>query len=241
MIAPKTRQILDAKPSPVRKRTPPKLRNGKTSLAPEARNGKAPRSPEPRDGKAQLAPEPHPYRWTRTQYYQMGELLAGKRVELIEGEIIEMSPVYSPHVTGVMLTDEVLRAAFGKGWVIREEKPLSLGADSDPEPDLAVVPGKLRDYKDAHPTTAALVIEVSESTLGYDRNQKASLYAKAGIADYWVVNLVHRQVEVYRRPIADAAAPYGFSYGELSIFKEGDTVAPLAKPKVKIAVADLLP
>jgi Uma2 family endonuclease len=160
---------------------------------------------------------------------------------LIEGEIIEMSPVYSPHVTGVTLTAEVLRAAFGKGWVIREEKPLSLGLDSDPEPDLAVVSGKPRDYKDAHPTTAALVIEVAESTLGYDRKQKASLYAKAGIPDYWIINLVHRQVEIYRRPLTDATAPYGFSYGGLSIFKEGDVVAPLAKPKAKIAVVDLLP
>ena len=173
----------------------------------------------------------------------MGEagLFEGKRVELIEGEIIEMSPIHSPHVTSVTVLDDVLRAVFGKGWVLRVQAPLSLGINSDPQPDFAIVTGKARDYKDAHPTTAALVIEVSETTLGYDRKQKASLYAKAGIQDFWIINLRHRQVEVYRRPIADETAVYGFNYGELSIYKDGDKVAPLVKPKAKMAVTDLLP
>ena len=190
-----------------------------------------------------LLQDPQPHRWTRAEYYKMGELglLPEKNVELIEGEIIEMSPVHSPHVTAVMIANETLRMAFGKGWIVREEKPLSLGTNSDPQPDLAIVVGKLRDYAKAHPRTAALVIEVAESTLAYDRKQKASLYAKAGIQDYWIINLVHCQVEVYRRPMVDEVAPYGFSYGELSIFKTGDKVVPLAKPKIKITVADLLP
>jgi Uma2 family endonuclease len=192
---------------------------------------------------AVLEQEPQPHRWTRADYYKMGELglLPEKNVELIEGEIIEMSPIHSPHATAVTLLNEVLREVFSKGWVIREEKPLSLGTNSDPQPDLAVVAGKVRDYAQAHPDTAALVIEVAESTLSYDRKRKASLYAKAGIQDYWIINLVNQQVEVHRRPIADKDAPSGFSYGELSIFKDGDKVAPLAKPKAKIAVADLLP
>ncbi|HMV50438.1 MAG TPA: Uma2 family endonuclease [Blastocatellia bacterium] len=186
---------------------------------------------------------PTPHRWTRDEYYKIGELgfFDGKRVELIEGEVLEMSPVYSPHVTSVVVTADIFRLAFGKGWVIREEKPISLGASSDPEPDIAVVAGKARDYKDAHPTTAALVVEVSDSSLAYDRNEKAGLYAKSGIKDYWIINLPDRQVEVYRRPIADNAAEFGFSYANKMIFKEGKSVAPLAKPKTKIAVAELLP
>lgn len=187
--------------------------------------------------------EPTPHRWTREEYYKIGELdlFHGKRVELIEGEVIEMSPIYSPHMTGVTLAIDALRDAFGKGWVIRVQGPLSLGTDSDPEPDVAVVAGKARDFKDAHPTTAALVVEVADSSLAYDRNVKTSLYAKSGIADYWIVNLKKRQVEVHRRPIIDAAAKYGYSYADKMIFTEQNSIAPLAKPKTKIAVADLLP
>ncbi len=190
-----------------------------------------------------VIPEPRPYRWTREEYYKLGELgfFDDKRVELIEGEVIEMSPIYSPHATSVTLAGDVLREIFGKGWVVREEKPLSLGINSDPEPDLALIAGKPRDFKEAHPSTAALVIEVADSSLLYDRNRKASLYAKAGIADYWIVNLQDRQVEVHRRPIADANAEFGFSYGDKLIFLEDDSVKPLAKPKASIAVADLLP
>jgi Uma2 family endonuclease len=173
----------------------------------------------------------------------MGELgyFEGKRVELIEGEVFEMSPIYSPHATSVTLTAEILRQVFGKGWVIREEKPLSLGINSDPQPDVAVVPGKVRDYKDRHPSTASLVIEVADSSLTYDRTYKASLYAKAEIADYWIINIQERQVEVYRRPIITASAEFGFNYANKMVLKEDDSVKPLAKSKARIAVADLLP
>src|SRR5215468_2290997 len=164
--------------------------------------------------QSHIIPESRPYLWTREKYYKMGEigLFEDKRVELIEGEVIEMSPIYSPHATSVTLAGDVLRAIFGKGWVVREEKPLSLGDDSDPEPDIALVEGKARDFKDAHPTTAALVIEVADSSLSYDRSRKASLYAKAGIPDYWILNLQDRQIEVHRRPISDGASEFGFSY-----------------------------
>jgi Uma2 family endonuclease len=193
--------------------------------------------------QTQIITEPKPHRWTREEYYKMGEqgFFEGQRVELIEGEVIEMSPVYAPHATSVTGSAEVLREVFGKGWVIREEKPLGLGINSDPEPDVAVVAGKLGDFKDAHPATAALVIEVADSSLSYDRTYKASLYAKAGITDYWIVNLQERQIEVHRRPIVDANARFGFSYADKMIFKEDDPVKPLAKPKASIAVADLLP
>lgn len=191
----------------------------------------------------QALAEPRPYQWSREEYYKLGEfvLLKGKRVELIEGEVIEMSPIYSPHMTGVTLAIDALREAFGKGWVIRVQGPLSLGTDSDPEPDIAVVAGKARDFKDAHPTSAALVIEVADSSLVYDRNVKASLYAKFGISDYWIVNLKKRQIEVHRRPIIDATAKYGYTYADKMVFTEQDSVTPLAKAKSRIAVADLLP
>ena len=190
-----------------------------------------------------LSADPKPYRWTREEYYKLGEvgILADKNVELIEGEVIEMSPIYSPHMTGVTLADDVMREFFGKGWVVRIQGPLSLGTDSDPQPDVAVVAGKTRDFRNAHPSTAALVIEVADSSIAYDRQQKASIYAKAGITDYWIINVQDKQLEVYRRPIADKKAKYGFIYADTLIFKKGDVVKPLAKPKAAIAVADLLP
>ena len=190
-----------------------------------------------------LRADPKPYRWTREQYYKLGEvgILADKNVELIEGKVIEMSPIYSPHATIVTIVQELMSEIFGKGWVVRIQQPLSLGTDSDPQPDIAVITGKARDFMDAHPTSAALVIEVAVSSLSYDRKQKASLYAKAGIKDYWIVNVEDEQLEVYRRPIADANGEYGFSYAQTLIFKKGDVVKPLAKSKVVIAVADLLP
>jgi Uma2 family endonuclease len=188
-------------------------------------------------------PDPRLHRWTREEYYKMGEigLFEGKRVELIEGQVIEMSPICSPHMTSVTLADDILRKVFSEGWVVRIQGPLSLGLSSDPQPDVALVAGQARDFKDAHPTTATLVIEVADTSLSYDRRYKASLYAKAGIADYWILNLPDRQLEVHRRPVADADAQFGFSYADKQIFREGEAVAPLAKPKATIAVRDLLP
>ena len=102
--------------------------------------------------------------------------------------------------------------------------------------------GNPRDYLGTgHPKTALLVIEVSDTTLPFDRNRKASLYAAAGIADYWIINLMDRQLEVLRQPIADASAPHGLTYGQTQILKSGEAIAPLAAPTSQIAVTDLLP
>lgn len=193
--------------------------------------------------QAEIVPEPKVHRWTRTEYYKMADagLFADKHVELIEGKVIEMSPMYSPHATSVTLADEVMREAFGKGWVIRIQLPLTISDISEPEPDLVVVRGNTRDFTNAHPTSADLVVEIAESSLEIDRKYKASLYAKAGIADYWIVNVVNGQLEVCRRPIVDDEAEYGFNYGDKMIFKAGDSISPLAKPEAKIAVAELLP
>ena len=104
------------------------------------------------------------------------------------------------------------------------------------------MPGSTRSYAGrGNPTTALLIVEVSETTLAFDRRHKASLYAAAGIADYWIVNLVQRQLEVYRSPVSDAAQLFGFGYSSRTILDAGDAVAPLAAPKANVAVADLLP
>jgi Uma2 family endonuclease len=189
------------------------------------------------------AESPEPIRWTRAQYYKMADigLFDGRRVHLIKGEVFEMSPQYSLHATGVTLADNVMRRLFKRGYVVRVQLPLDLGADSDPEPDIAVVAGNSRAYRDAHPTTAALIVEIADSSLEHDRRHKGSLYASEGIEDYWIVNLVDRRLEIYRRPQADATQPYGFGYADVRILKGREKVSPLAAPRSQVRVAELLP
>lgn len=199
---------------------------------------------------------PRLQKWTTGEYHRLSELgfFDGKRTELIGGEIIVKHYYYNPttgetlmgamssaHFTGVNLAGEAMRRAFGEGFIISVQCPLDFGEGSEPEPDVAVIVGNTRDFTDALPQTAALIIEVAESSLAFDRGEKASLYASAGILDYWVVNLRDRRLESRRRPIEDVNARFGFSYGDVSIFNENDSASPLANLNVQIAVADLLP
>lgn len=183
------------------------------------------------------------WRWTREQYYRIAEtgLFEGKRVELINGEIIEMSPMGDRHWMALVLIPEALRAAFGEHYFLNVQTPLRLSAISEPEPDVAVFAGEPRDYAGTIPSTATLVVEISVSTLAYDRTVKTSLYASADIPEYWIVNLVSNQVEVYRRPAPSPDQPFGFGYMDLSVHRPPDTITPLATPHSAIAVADLLP
>jgi Uma2 family endonuclease len=188
-----------------------------------------------------ISVEPAPYRWTREEYYRLGEigLFSGQRVELIEGVIMVLSPQNWPHTSTVARVGRALDRSLGPGFWVRLQFPLNLGT-SDPEPDVSVVPGTIEDYRD-HPTTALLLVEVSDSSLDYDRTRKASLYARAGITDYWIVNLVDRQVEVRRDPRPDASQPYGHDYASVTVLVPPAIVTPLAAPQVSLAVADLLP
>ena len=155
-----------------------------------------------------------------------------QRAELVEGEIVVLSPQKFGHGAATDRVTELLRDAMGKKFWVRMQLPVDLGAVSEPEPDVSVVPGKREDYT-AHPTTAALLVEVSDTTLAYDRKKKAAIYAKAGIADYWIVDLVHRTLEVRRRPS-------GEEYEEVAVLKHGDTISPLAMPETVIEVGRLI-
>lgn len=187
--------------------------------------------------------EPRAHLWTRGEYYKMAEagLFEGRHVELIEGQVIEMSPMGSLHATAVALTARALEKAFGQGYFVRWQIPLAASEISEPEPDVAVIAGDVRDYREAHPTTAFLIVEIADTSLAYDRTHKASVYAKAGIADYWVVNLIDRQLEVRRNPLPDAAQPFGFGYADVKILSAADSISPLSMPQATVAVADLLP
>lgn len=185
--------------------------------------------------------KPRAMRWTVDEYYKIYDagLFRGKRVELIRGEIIEMSPMLSPHATSIQLVSQVLRGVFTDGYEVRPQMPMRLSRIDEPEPDVAVVVGSIRDYTEAHPRSAVLVVEVSLTSLRFDRTKKLSLYAENGIEDYWVLNLKQRQLEVYRDPQGNPLE--GFSYGEKLVFGEDEVVAPLAKPDREIKVADMLP
>lgn len=177
------------------------------------------------------------------EYYQLAErgTFDNVRVELIEGEIVSKLSLTPPEATTISLTIDALRKTFGKNFVYNIRLPLSLGKLSEPEPEIYVRKGKIRDFINSHPKTAEIIVEVSEQTLDYFRNRKASLYAKNKIQDYWILNVKDKRLEVYRCPIKDKSAFYEFNYAETLIFTGKDSVSPLAAPEAKIEVADLLP
>ncbi len=183
------------------------------------------------------------HRWTREEFYRALEtgVLAERRYELIEGEVVDMPAQKNFHGATVTLVQDTLRDLFGGGYWIRPQLSLDLSPLSVVDPDVAVIVGKAKSCPPANPTTALLVVEVSDTTLSYDRSTKASLYARSGIADYWIVNLVDCHLEVYRTPVAEKQQPFGFEYADHQILDPEDEVSPLAMPTSKVKVADLIP
>lgn len=178
------------------------------------------------------------HRFSRAQFERMVEadvFGALDRLELLDGEIIDMAPQKSRHATAVTLVGDALRAVLSdQGVTVRVQLPLVLDDHSEPESDLAVVPGVPRDYRDAHPSRALLVCEVSDSTLAYDRGRKLAAYARAGIPEYWVLDLNAERLEVFRRPESG-------SYALVSTLGADDRVSPLVCPSASIRVGELLP
>ena len=163
----------------------------------------------------------------------------GERLELLGGQLIVREPQGGAHALGVELVAEALRDAFGGAARVRVQLPIALDAESEPEPDVSVVGGPLAEADSALPSRALLIVEVSDSSLTLDRTEKASLYARAGIADYWILNLVERVLEVHREPTPGSTAPYGWRYRLIHRLAAGDVVSPLAAPRSRISVARL--
>lgn len=201
--------------------TPQKIRTPETATRPED---------DPRHG---------PHRWTREEYHKM--IAAGVfddvRVELLDGEIWDMAGQLTPHATSVRKTVQALQDIFDAGCLVSSQLPVGITLWSEPEPDASVVPGVPDDYADHHPTPEEilLLVEISDTSLNKDRKRKARAYARAGVTDYWIVNLVHRQLEVHRRPTPDGA------YLGIQTYAPTDVVEPLAAPGQTVRVADLLP
>jgi Uma2 family endonuclease len=186
--------------------------------------------------------EPKPKKWTNAEFEALiaeGHF-QNTRVELIAGEILEMSPMLEPHARGILFTAGALAETFPfREFFIRQQMPFYAGEGYRPEPDILVV-RREELSGDAPPSSALLLIEVSDSTLRYDRTEKASLYASVGVSDYWILNLVDHVLEVRRTPRPDSTARFGFSYSSLQTLSAGDRVAPLAMPEAIFAIDDLL-
>jgi len=183
-------------------------------------------------------------RWTRTEYerlIEVGVFRPGEPVELLGGQLIVSEPQKSEHHTAIGLVEDALRTALPSGWLVRSQGPIELDDESEPEPDVAVAPGDRRTYRHRHPDRPVLVVEVSESSLAFDREHKGGVYARAGLEDYWILNLMDRVLEVYRQPVADAAAPFGWRYATREVLRAQSSVALRALPGTRVRVADLLP
>jgi len=157
-------------------------------------------------------------RFSRAEYdrlIELGVFQPGEPIELIGGELMVAEPQGAPHYTAIQKTAKVLERAFGPGWTVRSQG--------------------------AHPSRPVLTVEVAESSLAIDRHHKGSVYARAGLADYWVLDLVDRVLEVYREPAPDRAARFGWRYARREVLDASGRVAPLAAPSATIRIGELLP
>jgi len=190
-----------------------------------------------------IEPELKTRRWRRVEYERLVELgvFTGERLELLDGLLVVREPQGSLHASTVAQVARVLERAFGAGWHVRQHAPLALDDASEPEPDVAVVTGEPASYRAAHPGTAALVVEVADSSLRLDRRLKAALYARNRLPEYWIVNLVDATLEVARDPRPTPEAPESWRYAVVEVLRASASVSPLGAPGAVVAVSDLLP
>ncbi len=177
-------------------------------------------------------------RFSVDEYHQMaksGILTEDDRVELIEGEIIQMSPIGHDHAGCVDFFANRLIRILGDDVIVRVQGPIVLGNHSEPEPDVAILRRRPDYYRSGHPTPAdvLLVIEVGDSTVELDRQVKAPLYGRNGVPETWLVDLPHGLVLLYRHPGPDG-------YQIVITARRGDVISPLAFPDLTITVDDIL-
>lgn len=174
--------------------------------------------------------------FTVEAYYKMAEvgiLKPTDRVELINGEIIQMSPIKSPHANSITIIEEILYEQLIKKVTIRTQNPIRISNLSEPEPDIAVVKYSRNRYSNHHPKPedTFLLIEVSDSILKYDRKTKKQLYAKANIPEYWIINIPNKQIEVFTEPENGV-------YSKAFIYRDKEVIE-ANKIQFKISVDDI--
>jgi Uma2 family endonuclease len=190
-----------------------------------------------------VQPPPQPFRWTLEKYRELDKIgfFNDKRTMLIDGVIYAMPNPKPPHSGVLSMVNTWARGVFAAGHSVRVQMPLEIGGDTEPNPDLAVVVGSDRDFVVVNPTTAVLIVEVSDSTLFTDVTTKAEKYATAGVQDYWVIDLEHRELVVFRDPVPLPAGLGATAYRQRNTFGPDAVISPLAAPHAAVKVADLLP
>lgn len=180
---------------------------------------------------------PKPFSWSVDQFQQLGDLgiFADKRVELIEGQILQMSPMKDPHIIGLVFLSNELPLIANGFYTVLVQASLALNERSEPQPDCAIFRGSPSEYRKSLSKDALLVIELSDSTLKFDRTVKARLYASAQIPEYWIVNLAEHQIEVFRDPHEETG------YATKTIVKKGEVLRPIAAPELVIEVDKFFP
>ena len=188
--------------------------------------------------RAEFAPDPgfrtRPF--SVAEYHRMldaGILGEDDHVELLEGAVVEVSPQGERHARVIQRLTHAFVRGLGDAFVVRPQLPLTF-RDSEPEPDLAVVRAEDAASPDEHPSRALLVVEVSRASLAHDRSVKARVYARAGVAEFWIVNTVDRVVEVHRDP-----DELGARYRTILAVGEEETLAPAGLPGFSLSVATL--
>ena len=166
---------------------------------------------------------------------EIGFLADDERVELIRGEIIEMSPISEGHASTVMRLVSLLSRMFGQRALLSVQNPVQLDDATLPQPDVALLRPRDDFYGQRHPgpEDTLLLIEVSDTTLTYDRRVKTALYSAAGVMEYWIINLQKRQIEVYREPQSEG-------YRTMTRYAPGETLSPLAFPEVQLDITEIL-
>lgn len=161
-------------------------------------------------------------------------LTADDQVELLEGQILQMSPQQPPHAATTQRASDYLRILLMGKAIIRVQLPITLRPQSEPEPNVAVV--RIDEYQESHPTPSDIfsVLEVADTTLYTDRKQKAPVYAKAGIAEYWVVSVNKRQIHVFREPGNE-------NYHQETQLSEDASIKLVAFPEIEISIDRLFP
>jgi Uma2 family endonuclease len=178
------------------------------------------------------------HRFSVKDYYRMAEtgvLRPDARVELLDGRIIDMSPIGPLHGGVTKHLNEIFTAASRGRWQTSVQDPLRLDEHSEPQPDLMLLKPAADFYRKRHPLPGEvfLLVEVSDTTLELDREEKLPAYGRAGIAEVWIVNLNHATIEVYREP-------HFTGYGSKTELRTGDLAKPLAFPDTMVDVAELL-
>jgi Uma2 family endonuclease len=181
-------------------------------------------------------------KWTKAEFHRLLEsdiIPPDHWVELIEGEIVEMPDKKTRiHKWGIVSTNELFVKAFTPEFRVGCQVPMDCGEYSEPLPDFQV--WRRGHNEEGDTPESSLLLEVSNTSLRYDRTEKASLYARQGIPEYWVLDLVHRTLLVQRNPGPDPEATFGHAYREVETLQEDGVVTPVCKPDVSLRVAQLL-